>query len=271
MRPILPLLFTGALLAALVGLVSPAEAAAAVAPASVPVPALPMPPVTPLPTLPSAAVLKEYSAPLQILGVMTLLSLLPAFLLGMTAFTRIIIVLALLRQALGTGQTPSNQVLLTLALFLTLFVMSPVLQQAWTVAGAPYLADKMAFEVAMPTAFEPFRQFMIAQTRETDLAMFAEIAKAGPYATARDVPFTQLMAAFLTSELKTAFQIGFLIFIPFVVIDLVVSTVLMAMGMMMLSPMVISLPFKIMLFVLVDGWALIMGSLAGSFHAGAAG
>ena len=255
-----------ALLVAGLCLVEPALAAVAPTAPLPPVP--PKPPIAPLNGLPSTALLKEFSAPLQILGIMTLLSLLPAFLLGMTAFTRIIIVLAMLRQALGTGQTPSNQILLTLALFLTLFVMSPVLQQAWDSAGAPYVADKMPFEVAVPTAFEPFRQFMIAQTREDDIAMFAEIAKSGPYQSPDDVPFTVLMASFLTSELKTAFQIGFLLYIPFVVIDLVVSTVLMAMGMMMLSPMVISLPFKIMLFVLVDGWALIMGSLAASFRMG---
>jgi len=209
---------------------------------------------------------QDYSVPIQILGIMTMLTLLPAMLLGMTAFTRIIIVLALLRQALGTGQTPSNQVLLSAALFLTLFVMSPVLQQVHQDAIVPYMNDSLAFEPALQKAAEPMRRFMMAQTREDDIAMFANIAHAGSFQTQDDVPFPILAAAFLTSELKTAFQIGFLLFIPFIVIDLVVASVLMAMGMMMLSPMMVSLPFKIMLFVLVDGWALLMGSLAGSFQ-----
>lgn len=209
---------------------------------------------------------QDYSVPIQILGIMTLLTLLPAMLLGMTAFTRIIIVLALLRQALGTGQTPSNQVLLSAALFLTLFVMSPVLQQVHQDAIVPYMNDTLAFEPALEKAAAPMRKFMMAQTREDDIALFAGIAKAGTFQTPDDVPFPVLAAAYLTSELKTAFQIGFLLFIPFIVIDLVVASVLMAMGMMMLSPMMVSLPFKIMLFVLIDGWALLMGSLAASFQ-----
>ncbi|MEL0027867.1 MAG: flagellar type III secretion system pore protein FliP, partial [Perlucidibaca sp.] len=208
----------------------------------------------------------DYSVPIQILGIMTLLTLLPAIVLGMTAFTRIIIVLALLRQALGTGQTPSNQVLLSAALFLTFFVMSPVLQQVHQEAVVPYMNDSLAFESALEKAAAPMRKFMMAQTREDDIAMFAGIAHAGNFQTPDDVPFPVLAAAYLTSELKTAFQIGFLLFIPFIVIDLVVASVLMAMGMMMLSPMMVSLPFKIMLFVLVDGWALLMGSLAASFQ-----
>lgn len=211
----------------------------------------------------------DYSVSLQLLAIMTALTLLPAILLGMTAFTRIIIVLGILRQALGTGQTPSNQVLLSAALFLTLFIMNPVLQQTYTDAVQPYMNDEMAFVPAVEKGFGPFRQFMLKQTREADIAMFAEIAGVKAMATSDDVPFTILMASFLTSELKTAFQIGFLLFIPFVIIDLVVASVLMSMGMMMLSPMMISLPFKIMLFVLVDGWSLIMGSLAASFHMGA--
>lgn len=211
----------------------------------------------------------DYSVSLQLLAIMTALTLLPAVLLGMTAFTRIIIVLGILRQALGTGQAPSNQVLLSAALFLTLFIMSPVLNQAYTEAVMPYMNDELTFVPAVEKGFVPFRSFMLKQTREDDIAMFAEIAGVGPMATPDDVPFTILMASFLTSELKTAFQIGFLLFIPFVVIDLVVASVLMSMGMMMLSPMMISLPFKIMLFVLVDGWSLIMGSLAASFHMGA--
>lgn len=211
---------------------------------------------------------KDYSVSLQLLAVMTALTLLPAILLGMTAFTRIIIVLGLLRQALGTGQSPSNQVLLSAALFLTLFVMNPVLQNAYTNAVDPYLKDQMTFPVAVETGFQPFRAFMLKQTREADIAMFAQIAQAQPMAAPKDIPFPILMASFLTSELKTAFQIGFLIFIPFVVIDLVVASILMAMGMMMLSPTMISMPFKIMLFVLVDGWSLVMGSMAASFHMG---
>ncbi len=209
---------------------------------------------------------QEYSVSLQLLAIMTALTLLPAMLLGMTAFTRIIIVLSILRQALGTGQTPSNQVLLSLALFLTLFIMFPVAQQAYTQAVAPYIAEEMTFQEALPKGFAPFREFMLAQTREDDIARFADIAGYESFDKPEDVPFTVLMASFLTSELKTAFQIGFLIFIPFVVIDLVVASVLMSMGMMMLSPMMISLPFKIMLFVLVDGWGLVMGSLAASFY-----
>lgn len=211
---------------------------------------------------------KDYSVSLQLLAVMTALTLMPAILLGMTAFTRIIIVLGILRQALGTGQAPSNQVLLSAALFLTLFVMNPVLQKSYTTAIDPYLKDQMNFPTAVETGFQPFREFMLKQTREDDIAMFAQIAHAAPMVGPKDVPFTILMASFLTSELKTAFQIGFLLFIPFVVIDLVVASILMAMGMMMLSPTMISMPFKIMLFVLVDGWSLIMGSMAASFHMG---
>jgi len=209
---------------------------------------------------------QEYSVSIQLLAIMTMLTLLPAILLGMTAFPRIIIVLALLRTALGTGQTPSNQVLLSAALFLSLFIMYPVLEKVHQDAVVPYMADTLAFEPALAKAAEPMRAFMLAQTREDDIALFAGIAKVESFQTPADVPFPVLAAAFLTSELKTAFQIGFLLFIPFVVIDLVVASVLMAMGMMMLSPMIVSLPFKIMLFVLVDGWALIMGSLAASFQ-----
>ena len=209
---------------------------------------------------------QEYTVTLQLLALMTVLTLLPAFLLGMTAFTRIIIVLAILRQALGTGQTPNNQVLLSVALFLSLFIMYPVFSQAYDTAIAPYMAEQMDFQTAMATAFEPFRAFMLAHTRESDIALFGQLAGHDSFDDPQSVPVSLLMASFLTSELKTAFQIGFLMFIPFVVIDLVVASVLMSMGMMMLSPMIISLPFKIMLFVLVDGWALIMGSLAASFY-----
>ncbi len=222
-----------------------------------------------LPTLtatPVAGGSTEYSLSIQTLLVMTGLSLLPALLLSMTAFLRIIVVLGLLRQALGTGQTPTNQILLGLALLLTFFVMSPVMDRIYTDAAAPYLDGKMEFKPALEAGAKPLRQFMLAQTREADLMTFARIAEQGPYATPDDIPFSVLAASFMTSELTTAFQIGFLLFIPFVIIDLVVSSVLMSMGMMMLSPMLISLPFKLMLFVMVDGWSLVMGTLAASFQ-----
>lgn len=206
-----------------------------------------------------------YTVTLEILALMTVLTLLPAILLMMTSFTRIIIVLSILRQALGTAQTPSNQIILGLALFLTLFVMSPVFDQINIVAVQPYLAGNMSAIGALNEAIIPFKSFMLAQTRETDIRMFADIAGVMEIESPEKTPMTLLMPAFVTSELKTAFQIGFLIFIPFVVIDLVVASVLMSMGMMMLSPMIVSLPFKLMLFVLVDGWSLIMGTLAASF------
>jgi len=206
------------------------------------------------------------SMPLQVLALMTGITLLPAALLGLTAFTRIIIVLGLLRQALGTGQTPGNQVLLALALFLTSMIMKPVFDHAWANGIAPYLDHQIDFKTAWQLASEPFRGFMLAQVRENDLMTFAGLSNSGPYATPQDVPFGVLAASFLTSELKTAFEIAFLIYIPFVIIDLVVASVLMSMGMMMLSPMLISAPFKILLFVLVDGWVLVVGSLAASFN-----
>ena len=206
------------------------------------------------------------SMPLQVLVLMTAITFLPAALLGITAFTRIIIVLGLLRQALGTGQTPGNQVLLALALFLTAMVMMPVFDQSWTAGIAPYLDHQIDMKSAWAAASAPFRGFMLAQVRETDLMTFAGLSNSGPYATPQDVPFGVLAASFLTSELKTAFEIAFLIYIPFVIIDLVVASVLMSMGMMMLSPMLISAPFKILLFVLVDGWVLVVGSLAASFN-----
>jgi len=211
---------------------------------------------------------QTYSVTLEILALMTMLTLLPAILLMMTSFTRIIIVLSILRQALGTAQTPSNQIILGLALFLTLFVMSPVFDQVYLLAIRPYLDGSLSALEAMRAAADPFKTFMLAQTRETDIRMFADIAGVTEIESPAKTPLTLLMPAFVTSELKTAFQIGFLIFIPFVVIDLVVASVLMSMGMMMLSPMIISLPFKLMLFVLVDGWALIMGTLASSFLVG---
>ena len=212
---------------------------------------------------------QTYSVTLEILALMTMLTLLPAILLMMTSFTRIIIVLSILRQALGTAQTPSNQIILGLSLFLTLFVMSPVFDQVYQLAVRPYLDGTLSSLDALRAATEPFKTFMLAQTRETDIRMFADIAGVTEIESPQQTPLTLLMPAFVTSELKTAFQIGFLIFIPFVVIDLVVASVLMSMGMMMLSPMIISLPFKLMLFVLVDGWALIMGTLASSFMLGA--
>ena len=208
---------------------------------------------------------KTYSVSLQILTIMTVLTLLPAILLMMTSFTRIIIVLSILRQALGTAQTPSNQVLIGLSLFLTFFIMSPVFSTAYNDAYKPYSEEKISADEAIERVKKPFREFMIAQTREDDIALFARISDHGPIDSPDAVPFSLLLPAFLTSELKTAFQIGFMLFIPFLIIDLVVASVLMAMGMMMLSPLIISLPFKLMLFVLVDGWALVTGTLAMSF------
>lgn len=210
---------------------------------------------------------QTYSLTLQILLLMTALTLLPSLVLAMTSFTRIIIVLAILRQALGTAQTPSSQVLVALALFMTMFIMSPVIEAVYTDALAPYLDEKLDLPTAYARAQVPLREFMLAQTRESDLRLFAELGKGADLQSPEDTPFTILVPAFVTSELKTGFQIGFLIFIPFLVIDLVVASLLMSMGMMMLSPLIISLPFKIMLFVLVDGWALVVGSLAASFHA----
>ncbi|MFT7244615.1 MAG: flagellar biosynthetic protein FliP [Candidatus Azotimanducaceae bacterium] len=206
-----------------------------------------------------------YSVTLQILAVMTTLTILPSLVMMMTSFTRIIVVFAILRQALGLQQTPSNQILLGLALFLTLFIMTPVLEEANRVGLAPYLAEEISPATAVEAASKPFREFMLAQTREDDLALFLRISGSERPDTPDDVSFFILTPAFVTSELKTAFQIGFLLFIPFLVIDLVVASVLMSMGMMMLSPIIISLPFKLMLFVLVDGWAMVIGSLAGSF------
>jgi len=209
---------------------------------------------------------QTWSVSLQILAAMTALTLIPAALLTMTAFTRIIIVLAILRQALGTAQTPSAQVLLGLALFMTFFVMGPVFDRINGEALQPWLAGKLEAPDAVARAAPALREFMLAQTRESDLALFSELSKTEPPADLAGIPFKILVPSFLTSELKTAFQIGFLIFIPFLIIDLVVASVLMSMGMMMLSPLIISAPFKLMLFVLVDGWALVVGTLAGSFQ-----
>jgi flagellar biosynthetic protein FliP len=202
---------------------------------------------------------------LQILIIMGLLSILPGIILMMSSFTRIIIVLSILRQALGLQQTPPNQVLIGLSLFLSFFVMAPAINDMNTRAIQPYSEGKIGATEMIKTAGEPLHAFMIKQTRMKDITMFAQIAKSGPYARTIDVPYSVLLPSFVTSELKTAFQIGFLIFLPFIVIDLVVASILMSLGMMMVSPTIISLPFKLLLFVLVDGWALTMGSLANSF------
>ncbi len=209
---------------------------------------------------------QTWSLSIQILLLMTALTLLPAILLMMTSFTRIIIVLSFMRQAIGSAQTPPNQVLLGLSLFLTAFIMSPVLSRSWDEGVQPYMDGTITQSQALERAVQPFRGFMLAQTRDSDLEMFARIARSGDYASREEVPLQVLVPSFVTSELKTAFQMGFLLFVPFLVIDLVVSSLLMSMGMMMLSPMIISLPFKVMLFVLVDGWSLLIGTLAGSFY-----
>ncbi len=208
---------------------------------------------------------QEYSVSLQILAIMTALSFIPAFVMLMTSFTRIIIVFSILRQALGLQQTPSNQLLTGMALFLTMFIMAPVFDRVNNDALQPYLAETMSAQDALAKAEVPIKDFMLGQTRQSDLDMFMRLSRRTDIPSADQAPLTILVPAFVTSELKTAFQIGFMIFIPFLIIDLVVASVLMAMGMMMLSPLIISLPFKIMLFVLVDGWSLIIGTLAGSF------
>ena len=209
---------------------------------------------------------QSWSLSIQILVLMTLLTLLPAAVLSTSAFVRIIIVLSILRQALGTAQTPPNQVLLGVALFLTFFIMAPVIGDIHENAAKPYMDGEISAEVALQTGIEPLRAFMIGQTRTSDLELFASIAGRDDIGSPEEAPLSLIVPSFMVSELKTAFQIGFLVFIPFLVIDLVVSSVLMSMGMMMLSPMLISLPFKIMLFVMVDGWALVLGTLAKSFY-----
>lgn len=207
----------------------------------------------------------NYSVTLQILILMTMLTFLPAIVMMMTSFTRIMIVFAILRQALGLQQTPSNQILIGLTLFLTLFIMGPVLDKVYLQAVQPYMNEQLNVLQAIEAASGPFREFMLYQTRESDLDLFMKLSSTPPVAGPDEIPFRVLVPAFVTSELKTAFQIGFMLFIPFLVIDLVVASVLMAMGMMMLSPVIVSLPFKIMLFVLVDGWAMVIGTLAASF------
>lgn len=205
------------------------------------------------------------SLSLQMLLIMGLLTILPSLILMMTSFTRILVVFSILRQALGLQQSPPNQVLIGLALFLSLFVMSPTLEKVNANALRPYSAGQINAEQAITASGAEFHAFMIRQTRRSDLAMFVDMAKSPKFARPEEVPFSILLPAFVTSELKTAFQIGFMLYLPFLVIDLVVSAVLMSLGMMMMSPAIISLPFKLLLFVLVDGWALLMGSLAASF------
>lgn len=202
---------------------------------------------------------------LQLLVLMSLLTILPALVLMMTSFLRILVVLSILRQAIGLQGSPPTQVLVGLALFLSLFVMAPTLSQVNAAAIEPYSAGTITADAAIAGAGEAFHAFMVRQTREANLLMFADIAGAGAFASPDDIPFSILLPAFVTSELQTAFQIGFMLFLPFLVIDLVVASVLMSLGMMMLSPTIVSLPFKLLLFVLVDGWALLMGSLAMSF------
>lgn len=213
---------------------------------------------------------QDYSLSLQVVILMTLLSFLPSILVMMTSFTRIVIVLAILRQAIGLQTSPSNQVLIGIAFFMTIFVMTPVFDDMYTQAIEPYMNDRIQARDAFEIAQKPLHKFMLDQTRMTDLNAFSEFANI-KIDKLEDVPMRVVIPAFIVSELKTAFQIGFMLFLPFLIIDLVVASILMAMGMMMLSPMIVSLPFKLMLFVLVDGWSLIMGTLMSSFGLGVAG
>ncbi len=207
----------------------------------------------------------SFSVPIQTLLFFTALSFLPSILLMMTGFTRIVIVLSLIRQAIGTQSAPPNQVIIGLSLFLTFFVMGPTLDKVYQDAYVPYTTNAISFEQAVAKAEAPMRSFMLKQTRQSDFSLFAKLAKLDPATTAETAPLRVLVPAFVTSELKSAFQIGFMIFIPFLVIDMVVSSILMSLGMMMLSPVLVALPFKLMLFVLADGWNLLVGSLAASF------
>ena len=209
---------------------------------------------------------QTWSLSVQTLVLLTSLSFLPALLLSMTSFTRILIVLGLLRMAMGTQSSPPNQILVGLSLFLTFFVMSPVFDKVHSEAYKPFSENRISAEQALERGVQPFKQFMLKQTREADLALFARLAKVGPMDGPEQVSLRILLPAFVISELKTAFQIGFTIFIPFLIVDLVVASVLMSMGMMMVPPATISLPFKLMLFVLVDGWQLLIGALAQSFY-----
>ncbi|MDA9226337.1 flagellar type III secretion system pore protein FliP [bacterium] len=209
-----------------------------------------------------------YSLSLQILLLMTVLTVVPSIVLGMTAFTRVIIVLSILRQALGTQQTPPNQVLIAIALFITFYVMSPIFDVIYETALNPYLEGTTSPQVALTIATDLLKEFMVANTRSDTLNMFAEMAGQGPFEDTQAIPLSIVLPSFITSELKTAFEIGFLIFLPFLVIDIVIASILMSLGMMMLSPMLISLPFKLLLFVLVDGWAMTIGSLSSTFVVG---
>ena len=210
----------------------------------------------------------EYSFPLQILLLMTALTVLPSLVLGMTSFTRIIIVMSILRQALGTQQTPPNQVLIAISLFLTFFIMAPTFNKVYDTAAVPYMDKTMPADIALEKASAEMKVFMVKNTRKSDLIMFTELAGLEKYDQVSDIPFRIALPAFMTSELKTAFQIGFLLFLPFLVIDMVISSILMSLGMMMLSPMLVALPFKLLLFVLVDGWSMTVGSLVSTFAVG---
>ncbi|OHB24737.1 MAG: flagellar biosynthetic protein FliP [Desulfuromonadaceae bacterium GWC2_58_13] len=208
----------------------------------------------------------QVSSALQVLLVLTILSIAPAILLMTTAFTRVVIVLSFVRQAMGTQQMPPNQVVIGLSLFLTFFIMAPVWTQVNETALQPYLNNQLSQEVALENALKPMREFMFGQTEEKDLELLMDIARVETPANKGDVPTMTLIPAFMLSELKRAFQMGFLIYIPFLIVDMVVASVLMAMGMMMLPPPIIALPFKLLLFVLVDGWGLVVGSLVKSFY-----
>jgi flagellar biosynthetic protein FliP len=234
--------------------------------ALLPLLALAQPGIPAFQSIPSANGGTSYSLPVQTLLLLTSLTFLPAALLMMTSFTRIIIVLSLLRQALGTQTAPPNQVMVGLALFLTFFVMGPTFDRIYSEAYVPLQNNQIQMTDAMSRGAVPLKEFMIKQTRESDLALFVKISRSPALQGPEDIPLRILIPAFVTSELKTAFQIGFAIFIPFLIIDMVVASVLMAMGMMMMSPAVIALPFKLMLFVLVDGWQLLLGSLSQSFY-----
>ncbi len=209
-----------------------------------------------------------YSLSLQILALMTALTILPSLVLGMTSFTRVIIVLSILRQAMGTQQTPPNQVLIAIALFLTFFIMAPTFETLYNDAISPYLEGQMAADIAISDGTNVMKQFLVQNTRVTDLNMFSDMVGISNYESSEEVPLSVLLPAFITSELKTAFQIGFLLFLPFLVIDMVIASILMSLGMMMLSPMLVAMPFKLLLFVLVDGWAMTVGSLVATYSIG---
>ncbi len=211
----------------------------------------------------------EYSLPLQILILMTAITILPSLVLGMTSFTRVIIVMSILRQALGTQQTPPNQVLIAISLFITFFVMAPTFNKIYDNSVTPYVNKEMSAQEAVSSASDNMKKFMVKNTRKNDLIMFSDLAgDQVKYDNPEDIPFRVALPAFMTSELKTAFQIGFLLFLPFLVIDMVIASILMSLGMMMLSPMLIALPFKLLLFVLVDGWSMTIGSLISTFSVG---